>query len=136
MDLEAKRAMVRRIREGLKVTEVFCTRIVKTRQGSVLVGLTASLDDPCSLEESEIATLVLGEKVDQLALDRALAGSVITANERSRASHATKSNYNIIIDDRLSKLGGKPDRQKAAALAVGASGDEEELYIEALEETG
>ena len=116
MDLEAKRAMVRRIRSGLSVTEIFCTRILKTNRGSVLVGLTASLDDPSSIEEGEIAALILGEKVDQLALDRALAGSIITAKERTYASALTRDNYHLLIDERLQTNG-----KAVPAVLVGAT---------------
>jgi hypothetical protein len=106
MDLEAKRAMVRRIRAGLSVTEIFCTRILKTKDGSVLVGLTASLDDPSAMEEGEIATLILGERVDQLALERAMAAGLISDKQRAWGSDLTKNNYHLLLDEHMQKVSG------------------------------
>lgn len=112
MDLAAKKAVVRRVRDSIGVSEVFCTRILKTRAGSVLVGLTASVDENASMDESEIATLILGERVDQLALDRALASSLITAKERTFASSIVKDNYHLLIDERLQRISRKGDDSK------------------------
>jgi len=107
MDLEAKKAVVRRIRENLKVTEVFCTRILKGSHGSVLVGLTTTLDHDMSMGEAEIAALVLGQKVDQLAYDRAVSDGVISSRDYEFASNQTKINYNHKIGERLNKIAAK-----------------------------
>jgi hypothetical protein len=111
MDLEAKKAIVRKMRNALGVTDVFCTRILKTQQGSVLVGLTASLPDGTSVEEAEVATLILGERVDQLAFKRALANSLVTAKERTFAASVVKDNYHLLIDEVMQ--GMTPENQKA-----------------------
>lgn len=120
MDLEAKKAVLRRIRNGLKVTEVFCTRIVKGNHGSVLVGLTATLDKEASVEDGKIAALLLGAEVDQLAYDRAAAGSVISEKQHGVASRLTKNNYSGLVNDALerkarveAKANGTPVRAEA-----------------------
>ena len=107
MDMDAKKAIVRRIRDNLKHNEVFCTKIVKGPKGeSVLVGLTASVDG-LSPEEAEIATLVLGQEVDQLAYDRAAAGSVITSGDHAIRSKKTKANYSMLINEALDRIAKK-----------------------------
>jgi hypothetical protein len=110
MDLEAKKAIVRRIRGGLKVTEVFCTRILKGTHGSVLVGLTTTLDHDMPLAEAEIAALLLGQRVDQLAYDRAVSDGVISSRDYEFASNQTKINYNHKIGVRLEKLDAKAEK--------------------------
>jgi hypothetical protein len=104
MDLEAKKAFVRRVRAGIKVGEVFCTKIVKGPKGeSVLVGLTADLGN-LSITEAEVATLVLGARVDQVAFDRAAAGSVISSGEHAVRSRKTKANYSMLLDEALQRV--------------------------------
>ena len=118
MDLEAKKAFIRRVRDMLKTNEVFCTKIVKGPRGeSVLVGLTASLDG-LSVDEARVATLLLGAEVDQLAFDRAAAGSVISAKDHRKASQATKANYSKLIDEALQRVA----KQKLVRLQTGTDG--------------
>lgn len=102
MDLEAKKAVVRRVRRNLEVTEVFCTRILKGNHGSVLVGLTATLDKNATVDEAKVATLLLGAQVDQIAYERALAGSVISERDYKVASRKTRTNYSRLVDGVLS----------------------------------
>lgn len=104
MDLETKKAVIRRMRRDLKVTEVFCTRILKGNNGSVLVGMTATLDQNASLEEAAVATLLLGAEVDQLAYDRAASTSVITEKQHQVASQKTKANYSMLVSEALDKM--------------------------------
>ena len=119
MDLEAKKAIVRRIRRELDVTEVFCTRILKGSQGSVLVGLTSTLDKGTSLEEAEVATLLLGLKVDQLAYDRAVSDGVISSREYGFATQQTKINYQHMISKALDKLGeGEVEKASSQSTVV------------------
>jgi hypothetical protein len=108
MDVEEKRAFVRRVTRSLQVVEVQCTKVVKG-DGSVFVGLTATFEGEGSLKEAEVATLLLGQRVDQLAYDRAVSGGVITADEYDLASRQTKANYNYKINERL----GGGESQKA-----------------------
>jgi len=106
MDLKAKKAIVRKIRRGLRVTEVTCTRSVKSYNGSVLVGMTA-ITDEATLEESSLAALILGAEVDQTAYDRAMAGSVISSKEHGTASQVTRNNYSLLLDELLGKSAQK-----------------------------
>lgn len=119
MDLEAKKAIVRKMRNALDVSDVFCTRILKNQRGSVLVGLTASLPDGTTLEEAEIATLILGERVDQLALDRAQADGLIGAKERTWASAMTKDQYHLLLNDRLAGGNGAENAPPKLAVLAG-----------------
>lgn len=106
MDLEEKRALVRKATRNLRLTEVQCTRVVKG-EGSVFVGLTATFKDEPTIKEAEIAALFLGQRVDQLAYDRAVSDGVISSDEYELASHQTKVNYNHKINERLDR-GGSP----------------------------
>jgi len=113
MDLDAKKAIIRKMRSKLAVGEVFCTRIVKGSNGSVLVGLTATIDANATPEEAALATLLLGSEVDQLAYDRAIAGSVITVKDHTVASQKTKANYTKLLAEALDRL------EKAQASGTG-----------------
>ena len=98
------KTFVRGVRAKISVTDLFCTRILKVKHGSVLVGLTADLGDGATVEEAEVAALILGERVDQLAYDRALATSLISERERGNASQLTRDNYSLLVQERLDKL--------------------------------
>lgn len=104
MDLEAKKAVVQRMRSSLGVTEVFCTRILKGNNGSVLVGLTATLDKGTNMEEARVATLLLGNEVEQLAYDRAASSSVISEKQHRFMSAKTRANYNMLLDQAVVKV--------------------------------
>lgn len=104
MDLEAKKAVVQRMRRSLGVTEVFCTRILKGNNGSVLVGLTATLDKDTNMEEARVATLLLGNEVEQLAYDRAASSSVISEKQHRFMSAKTRANYNMLLDQAVVRV--------------------------------
>lgn len=95
---------VQDVRAKINVRDIFCTRILKVRGGSVLVGLTADLEGGATLEEADVATLILGDRVDQRAYDRALATSLISARQREEASQLTRNNYTLLIQERLDKV--------------------------------
>lgn len=116
MDMEAKKATVRRIKKGLEITEISCTRVVKGSHGSTFVGLTAAMDSSTSLLEAEAAVLVLGARVDQLTYDRALAGRVISSEDHEFASRHTRANYHTMMSEALDKLEKSGETGEAEAL--------------------
>jgi hypothetical protein len=110
MDVEEKREVLRKVTRNLRFTEVQCTRVVKG-DGSVFVGLTATFNDDPTLKEAEIAALFLGQRVDQLAYDRAVSDGVISGEEHELASRQTKINYNHKINERLDR-GATPKAER------------------------
>jgi hypothetical protein len=111
MDLDAKKAVIRRIKKNLTFTEVFCTRIVKeSGGGSVLVGLTATLPADATMDDAHVATLVLGAEVDQLAYDRCLAGRGCSARQHDVATTVIKSNYTKMISEALDKQAKRAEK--------------------------
>jgi len=130
MDTEEKRAIVRRVRDGLLITKIVCTRTVKTPKGDVFVGFSAVWDNiqedagPGTdligvLEEDtdtamalrglpldrdlKVAVYILGSEVDQAAHDRALAAGMISTAERNKANRLSSNNASLLISEALDK---------------------------------
>ena len=118
-DLKSK---IQRIRSGLQVTKVVCTRSVKGRNGDSYVGFSAvwnsiqedgghnlvsTGDDSdevnsiqgMDLTEAIIASHLLARECDIVAHQHAASGGTITASYAQDAITAIKSNYaNLVIE--------------------------------------
>jgi len=112
-----------RIRDGLKITKVVCTRAIKGRAGDTFAGLAAAWNtvqedggqglvhvgleeaDPqvqgMTLKEAVIAAHLVGLQVDLVALQNACAGGVIDENRLVADIQATKHNYMLLIGSAL-----------------------------------
>ena len=129
----ALKAELTRIKNGLRITKVVCTRSIKGRYGDAYVGFSAAWDtvqddagggadlvsaqdsmdiqaanhtSGMTLREAKMAALVLGLQADLAATDHAMAGSTITSDQRDGANRALKANYAKLMSDALSKDGG------------------------------
>jgi hypothetical protein len=110
---------LKKIKGGVRITKIVCTRSVKGRNGDTYVGFSAawdtiqddagggadqitaldeidaakSLGQGLSLRESRMAALVLGMQVDIAAHDQALAGGNLSMEQRTMAVRSIKANY-------------------------------------------
>ena len=126
------RAELARIKKGLRVTKVVCTRSIKGRYGDAYVGFSAAWDtiqddagggadlvsaqdgdvaeanraSGMTLKESRMAALVLGLQADLAATDNAMAGSTITSEQRLGAQKAIKHIYASLMSEALSNGNG------------------------------
>jgi hypothetical protein len=117
------KATIRRIRDGLKITKVVCTRSVKGRGGDTFCGFSAAwdsvqedggqdmenvMDDASqsgmSFKDAKVAAYLLGMQADTTAFENAAAGSIIRKDESDQAVRAIKHNYGKLME---SLLGGK-----------------------------
>ena len=122
-----------RIKKGLRVTKVVCTRSIKGRYGDAYVGFSAAWDTiqddagggadlnsaqdgdvkaahhdgGMTLKEAKMAALVLGLQADLAATDNAMAGSTITVDQRLGAQKAIKHNYASLMSEVLAKADGE-----------------------------
>ncbi len=115
--LKAK-AIIRNVRDNLKITKVVCTRSVKGRGGDHFVGFSAAWDSVqddggrgmaevmedgevaasgMSFKEAKVAAYLLGMQADQTACENAAAGSLITKAEADNAVTAIKHNYGRLM---------------------------------------
>lgn len=116
MDKNEFKAMVQDLKSRLRITKVTVTRSVKGRNGDSFVGFSAEFESTqddssqgldsvhgepsrsgISLKEAQIATFILGMKVDAAAFEKAAAGSTITLQECNLAKSASHANYNLLI---------------------------------------
>jgi len=125
MTRDEKKAVIKQVRDRLKITKVICTRSVKGRGGDHFVGFSAAWDSVqddgsrglasmpseadfaasgMTLKEAKIAAYLLGMQVDQTAFENAAAGSIITKGEADRACTAVAHNYGKLM---AALLGGE-----------------------------
>lgn len=115
--MEDLKDKVQRIKQGLKVTKVVCTRSVKGRNGDAYVGFSAVWnstqdDGPTAtdadtagsvqgmeLTEALLASHILAREADIAAHQHAASGGTITKQYAHDAIQAIKANYaNLVIE--------------------------------------
>lgn len=115
--MEDLKDKILRIKQGMKVTKVVCTRSVKGRNGDAYVGFSAvwntTQDDGPTATESDtadsvqgmdlneaiLASHLLAREADIAAHRHAASGGTITAQYSHDAIRAIKSNYaNLIVE--------------------------------------
>lgn len=129
---ESQLALIRGVRERLKMTKVVATRALKTKKGDFFVGMSAAWDTQqddagrfgtdlisamdeqdtqiavsqggMSPLEARVAACMLAMEVDLQAHAAALAGSAITEGEYRQACHGIKANYGRLIAQAVAKV--------------------------------
>jgi len=122
---------LRRIRKGLRITKITCTRSVKGRNGDSFVGFSGawqSVQDDHSgpgadvmadreddqtyaaqgltLKDAKLARYMLSMECDLAALESALANNSISPNFFKDSVRGVRNNYNILV---MRELGVSPD---------------------------
>lgn len=129
MSNDELRALVSRVKEGLKITKVVATRSVKGRGGDTFVGFSASWNsvqedggqgvvsamdegeeaqtlNGMTLQEAVVASCLIAREADIAAYRNAAAGGNISQDYADNAVAAIKSNYNKLI---VSAIGAAQD---------------------------
>lgn len=136
MEKDEMKAFVARVRAGLKITKVVCTRSVKGKMGDSFVGFSAAWnsvqedggqglvsvgdegDDSetlngMTMQEATVAACLVGREADIAAHNNALAGGNISVNYYNQAITAIKGNYAKMIVSALNGVNpnaaDKPD---------------------------
>lgn len=131
MNRTEMREFVQRVKAGLRITKVVCTRSVKGKMGDTYVGFSAAwntiqddggqglvtagseTDEAVSLggmtlQEATVAACIVALEADVAAFNHALAGGNIGASFHANAVKAIRSNYSQLI---LGALSDKPTEQ-------------------------
>ena len=122
--MEDLKEKILRIKQGMKVTKVVCTRSVKGRNGDAYVGFSAvwntTQDDGITatdsdtadsvqgmdLKEAILASHLLAREADISAHQHAASGGTISPQYAKDAIQAIKANYaNLVVE----MLGGSDD---------------------------
>ena len=129
MSNDELRALVSRVKEGLKITKVVATRSVKGRGGDTFVGFSAAWNsvqedggqgvvsamgegeeaqtlNGMTLQEAVVASCLIAREADIAAYRNAAAGGNISQDYADNAVAAIKSNYNKLI---VSAIGAAQD---------------------------
>lgn len=129
MSNDELRALVQRVKSGLKITKVVATRSVKGRGGDTFVGFSAAWnsvqedggqgvvnagDDAdegnnlngMTMQEALVASILLSREADTAAYRNAAAGGNISQSHADAAITAIKSNYSKLL---VSALGAGND---------------------------
>lgn len=126
---------LRKIRKGIRITKITCTRSVKGRNGDSFVGFSAAwqsvqddhggpgadvqadeeddrvyADQGLTLKDAKLARHMLAMEADLAALESALANGSITPNYFQDAVRGVKHNYDMLV---LREMGALPDEGKA-----------------------
>lgn len=132
MSNDELRALVQRVKAGLKITKVVATRSVKGRGGDTFVGFSAAwnsvqedggqgvanaMDDGdeahslngMTMQEALVASILLAREADTSAYRNAAAGGNISQSHADAAVAAVKANYNKLL---VSALGAGNDVSK------------------------
>lgn len=112
-----------KVKNGLKITKVVCTRSVKSPRGDIFVGFSAawnSIQDDggqnlletmeedvsnqgMSLKEARAAAHLLAMQADVSAYENAVASCLISPDKAERAIRVIKSNYAKLLKDDFAK---------------------------------
>ena len=129
MSQDELKALVQRVKAGLKITKVVATRSVKGRGGDTFVGFSAAWnsvqedggqgvanamdegDEAHSLngmtvQEAIVASILLAREADTAAYRNAAAGGNISQSHADGAIAAIKSNYSKMIVQALGNADG------------------------------
>lgn len=126
---------LRRIKKGLKITKITCTRSVKGRNGDSFVGFSAAwqsvqddvsgpgadvmsseTDDQVyagqglSLKDAKLARYMLASEADLGALESALANGSISVSYFKDAVSGVRKAYNTLV---MREMGVSPDGSKS-----------------------
>lgn len=120
MSNDELRALVLRVKSGLKITKVVATRSVKGRGGDTFVGFSAAWNsvqedggqgvvtameegeesssiNGMTMQEAIVANLLLAREVDTAAYRNAAAGGNISQSHADAAVSAIKANYSKLL---------------------------------------
>ena len=125
---------LRKIRKGIRITKITCTRSVKGRNGDSFVGFSAAwqsiqddhggpgadvqadveddqvyADQGLTLKDAKLARYMVAMEADLGALESALANGSITPNYFQDAVRGVKNNYDALV---LREMGALPDEGK------------------------
>lgn len=130
MSNDELRALVQRVKAGLKITKVVATRSVKGRGGDTFAGFSAawnsvqedggqglvsSTDDGeesqtltgMTMQEGIVASILVAREADIAAYRNAAAGGNITQSHADAAIAAIRSNYSKMLVQALGNDGNK-----------------------------
>lgn len=118
MSNDEMKALVKQVKDRLRITKVVATRSVKGKHGDVFVGYSSAWDSVqedggqglvhtggeadeaaqgMTLKEAKMAAYILGMQADTTAFEQAMAGSIITPEQCERACKAIKHNYGQLM---------------------------------------
>lgn len=132
MSNDELRALVQRVKAGLKITKVVATRSVKGRGGDTFVGFSAAWNsvqedggqgvlnagedsdesnnlNGMTMQEALVASILISREADTAAYRNAAAGGNISQSHADGAIAAIKSNYTKLL---VSALGAGNDVNK------------------------
>lgn len=130
MSNDELRALVQRVKAGLRITKVVATRSVKGRGGDTFAGFSAawnsvqedggqglvsSTDDSeesqtltgMTMQEGIVASILVAREADTAAYRNAAAGGNITQSHADAAIAAIRSNYSKMLVQALGNDGNK-----------------------------
>ena len=133
MNQDELKALVARVKSGLKITKVVATRSVKGRGGDTFVGFSAAwnsvqedggqdllkvgddTDEAQSLtgmtmQEAVVASILLAREADTAAYRNAAAGGNISSEHANGAIQAIRSNYSKMIVQALGATNDVPNK--------------------------
>jgi hypothetical protein len=120
MSNDELRALVQRVKAGLKITKVVATRSVKGRGGDTFVGFSAAWNsvqedggqgvitagedsdegnnlNGMTMQEALVASILIAREADTAAYRNAAAGGNISQSQADGAITAIKSNYSKLL---------------------------------------
>ncbi len=129
MSQDELKALVQRVKAGLKITKVVATRSVKGRGGDTFVGFSAAWNsvqedggqgvvnamdegdeanslNGMTMQEAIVASILLAREADTAAYRNAAAGGNIPQSHADGAIAAIKSNYSKMIVQALGNADG------------------------------
>jgi hypothetical protein len=129
MSQDELKALVQRVRAGLKITKVVATRSVKGRGGDTFVGFSAAWNNVqedggqglvavgdegdeaatlngMTMQEALVASILLAREADTAAYRNAAAGGNIPQNHADAAIAAIRSNYSKMLVQALGNADG------------------------------
>lgn len=99
-DLNNLKDKIATLKEGMKITQIAVSRVIKSRDGGdVFVSLTSNYDGELTLKDARLATHLLGLEVQTLALEEAVAGGTIARERLDGAKKALRNNFSKLIVD-------------------------------------
>jgi len=108
-DMSQLKAQLTELKNGMKVTQITASRVIKTRGGDVFLSMSANMpkhdedEGGIDLKSARLASHVLGLELSILAHEQACANGLITGSELEMATKAVKGNYTKLLVEK-----GKP----------------------------
>jgi hypothetical protein len=119
------RSMVTKVKKGMRVTKITCSRTVRGKTGEEYVAFSTALDSietpvaedgagvvedgvqGITLKEAEVAAHLLGLQVDLVATEHARASGLISQGFATDAMAGIKTNYSELLKNILARSGSK-----------------------------